>query len=152
MIRTLALAALVLAAVPAAAQDNPLLLRPEQFQTTPQSPLEQERARSYRDQLLIERAPLQSDLNAGRLDPLKQQDLRALQLEQQRLDDVVTRPVRPAEGTPSEAEIRQNLRPDPPLAGSQHRQAPASSARPNKQPRPKKPPTQAEIDEVYGRK
>ena len=148
----LPLAALTLIAGTAWAQDNPLLLRPEQFQSAPQSPLEQERARAYRDQLLIDRAPLQNDLNAGRLDPLKQQDLRALQLEQQRLDDVLTRPARSAEGTPSEAEIRQNLRPDPPLAGTQHRQAPASSARPNKQPRPKKPPTQDEIDEVLGRK
>lgn len=137
---------------PVPAQDNPLLLRPDQFQTAPQSPLEQERARSYRDQLLIDRGPLQNDQNAGRIDPLGQRDLRSLTLEQQRMDEVVSRPARAATGTPGEAEIRQNLQPDPPLAGSQHRPAPASSGRPGKQPRPAKPPTQQEIDEVYGRK
>lgn len=148
----LPIVALLALSGPVLAQDNPLLLRPDQFQSAPQSPLEQERARSYRDQLLIDRGPLQNDHNAGRLDPLGQRDLRALTLEQQRMDDVVSRPARSATGTPGEAEIRQNLQPDPPLAGTQHRQAPAGSGRPNKQPRPARKPTQQEIDEVYGRK
>lgn len=151
MRRSLPLAAFLLLSNPVLAQDNPLLLRPEQFQTAPTSPLEQERARAYRDQLLPAQRALQNDQNAGRIDPLGQRDLQGLKLEQQRMDDVVSRPARAAAGTPSEAEIRQNLQPDPPLAGSQHRQAPVSSGRPNKQPRPARKPTQQEIDEVYGR-
>jgi hypothetical protein len=122
-------------AMPASAQDNPLLLRPEQLTPRTLSPLEQERTRIYNDQLLPTRRELEHQQATGTIDPLAQRDLQALRLEQERINQVLTRPTTPEPTTPTEAEIRQNLRPNPPLAGTEYGPAPLSSGRPGKQPR-----------------
>ncbi len=104
----------LLVAGPAVAQQNPLLrpspLSPGAVSSSPQSAVEQERARLYRDTL----APAVRDgatLDArGKLDPLEQRRLHELQREARRVDQALVPP--PAPLVPSQEAVDETLHRD----------------------------------------
>lgn len=118
--------ALMLPALPAGAQENPLLrpspLAPQRLSPAPGrlDPVEQEKARAYRDSLQSELYDRQRLDAFGRLPLSERRDLFELQGEANRIGRVLRRPGESPAGVPNQGtEVERILSGEAPLPGSE---------------------------------